>query len=433
MDNLSYELLFVILIALILCSAFFSSSETGMVSLNRYRLRHLVNKKHSGATRASKLLERTDRLIGVILIGNNLVNIFAAIVAGAIAKKFFGDWEVGNLVIMPMALTLTILIFAEVTPKTIAAVYPEKIAFPASFILRPLLTILHPFVLLVNAISNAISRLFGMDPSNNSLADHLHPEELRTVVDEAGELLNDHHQGMLLNVLDLEKSSVDDILVPRNEILGIDLEAPIEETLALIQDSEYTILPVYKGDINDVIGVLHLRNISRVLRDGREELSTRAILKHLTKPYFIPESTPLSRQLLNFQKNKARIALVVDEYGDLQGLVTLSDLLEEIVGDFVTDAAEEQEEPISLVGNGWFRIDASELLRDINRELGWKLPTNGPKTLNGLITEFLENIPEAIVSFEIGNYRFQIDELSDTRIEKALVYEKSPSTQNPAS
>ncbi|WP_096087239.1 HlyC/CorC family transporter [Agaribacterium haliotis] len=431
MDALSLEQLFAILIALLCCSAFFSSSETGMVSLNRYRLRHLVNKKHSGALRASKLLERTDRLIGVILIGNNLVNIFITLVAGKIAVKIFGDWEVGNLIIMPFVLTLVILIFAEVTPKSIAAVYPEKIAFPASMILRPLLTLSYPVVRLVNSVSNGISRIFGMDPSTASgLADHLHPEELRTVVDEAGELLNDHHQGMLLNVLDLEKSTVEDILVPRNEITGIDIEAPMDDVLAVIQDSEYTMLPVYEGDINEVIGILHLRNISRVLRDSEAELTARGIRKHLHKPYFIPESTPLSRQLLNFQKNKARMALVVDEYGDLQGLVTLSDLLEEIVGDFVTDAAEEQDEPITLVGGGWFRIDAQELVRDINRELGWKLPTDGPKTLNGVITEFLEHIPDAIVSFEIGNYRFQIDEVSDTRIEKALVFEKDSAKQH---
>ena len=426
MDSLSTEVLFGILTTLILLSAFFSSSETGMMSLNRYRLRHLANQEHHGAVRASKLLERTDRLIGVILIGNNLVNIFAAIVAGAIATKLFGNWQFGHLVVMPLILTLVILIFAEVTPKSIAAAYPEKIAFPASLLLRPLLILLYPFVWLVNAISNAISRVFGMDPSTTKLTEDLHPEVLRTVVDEAGELLNDHHQDMLLNVLDLEKSTVEDILVPRNDIVGIDLTAPMDEVLTQIQHSEYTMLPAYEGDINGVVGILHLRNISRVLRDSDGELTVRALRKHLTKAYFIPESTPLSRQLLNFQKNKARMALVVDEYGDLQGLVTLSDLLEEIVGDFVTDTAEDQEEPIALAENGWFRIDGSELVRDINRELGWKLPTDGPKTLNGLITEFLEHIPEAIVGFEIDNYRFQIDEFSDTRIEKTLVYEKNP-------
>lgn len=424
MDALSLELLFGILIALLLMSGFFSSSETSMMSLNRYRLRHLVNQKHGGAIRASALLERTDRLIGVILIGNNLVNIFATVVAGAIATKLFGDWEWGNLFLMPLVLTLVILIFAEVTPKSIAAVYPEKIAFPASFVLRPLLVLFYPFVWLVNVISNAISRLFGMDPSQTNLADHLHPEELRTVVDEAGELLSDQHQGMLLNVLDLEKATVEDILVPRNDITGIDIDNSIEEIVTTIRESEYTMLPVYQGDVNNVIGILHLRNVLRCLHDSDFELTKEGLRKHLSKPYFTPESTPLSKQLLNFQKEKARMALVVDEYGDIQGMVTLSDLLEEIVGDFVTDAAEDEDEPIVVAKNGWFSIDASEYVRDINKELGWGLPTNGPKTLNGLITEYLESIPDAIVGFEIGNYRFQIDELSETRIERALVTER---------
>ncbi len=428
MDALSLEVLFGILLALILLSGFFSSSETGMVSLNRYRLRHLVNKKHKSAIRASKLLERPDRLIGVILIGNNLVNIFATIVATAITTKIFGDWELAHYVLLPIVLTLTILIFAEVTPKSIAAVYPEKIAFPASFFLRPLLTILYPFVLFINVISNTLSRLFGMDPSQAKLTDNLHPEELRTVVDEAGELIPDQHQGMLLNVLDLEKSTVEDILVPRNEIVGINLEDSIDVILETIRNSDYTILPVFKGDINDVLGMLHMRNVARCL-DEDDTFTLQALKKNLTKPYFIPESTPLSKQLHHFQKEKKRMALVVDEYGDIQGMVTLVDLLEEIVGDFSTDVAEDQFDPIKAAGEGWFKIDASESIRDINRELGWALPTDGPKTLNGLITEFLESIPDAIVSFEIGRYRFEIDEVSDTRIEKALVFEK-PSTPN---
>ncbi len=394
-----------------------------MMSLNRYRLRHLVNQKHAGALRASRLLERPDRLIGVILIGNNLVNIFATIVAAAIAERIFGDWELATVVIMPIVLTLVILIFAEVTPKSIAAVYPEKIAFPATFALSPLLVVWYPAVWFVNVISNAISRIFGLDPSNAKLTEDLHPEELRTVVDEAGELLSDQHQGMLLNVLDLEKSSVEDILVPRNEIIGVDLQEDLSTIKHTITTSEYTMLPVYEGDINDVVGILHLRNLARSLSESGAALSRDLIRAHLSQPYFIPESTPLSKQLLNFQKEKTRMALVVDEYGDVQGMVTLVDLLEEIVGEFVTDAAVDDDEPIVALNNGWYSIDASESVRDINRELNWRLPTEGPKTLNGLITEYLENIPDAVVGFEIGQYRFQIDELSDTRIEKALVCE----------
>ena len=391
-----------------------------MVSLNRYRLKHLVNKKHPGAIRASRLLKRTDRLIGVILIGNNLVNIFATVVAAAIAKHLFGGWEWGELILMPIVLTLVILIFAEVTPKSIAAVYPEKVAFPATLVLRPLLTALYPFVWFVNVISNAISRLFGMDPSAAGMTDNLHPDELRTVVDESGELLSEQHQGMLLNVLDLEKSTVEDIIIPRNEITGIDLDGDLATIIETVKNADYTILPAYQGDINKVVGLLHMRNVARCLK-GDDAQTLIALKAELRKPYFIPESTPLTRQLMNFQSNKARMALVVDEYGDIQGMVTLVDLLEEIVGDFVTDSAVDDLDTIQDAGDGWFRIDASESVRDINRELGWKLPTDGPKTLNGLITEFLENIPDAVVSFEIGDYRFQIDQLSETRIKQALV------------
>lgn len=392
-----------------------------MLSLNPYRLKHLVKKGHKGACRSSELLHRPDRLIGVILIGNNLVNIVATIVAGIITERVFGEWAA--LVVLPLALTLVILIFAEVTPKSIAAVYPEKIAFPASIVLRPMLWACYPVVWTVNSISNGLARIFGLDTSASKMTDHLHPEELRTVVDEAGDLIPDQHQGMLLNVLDLGKATVEDILIPRNEVIGIDLEDDINKIMELIRTTEYSRLPVYEGDINKVVGILHLRNAARFIRGNDASITHDDIRKHATEPYFIPESTPLTTQLLNFQKEKRRIALVVDEYGDILGLATLVDLLEEIVGDFSTDSAEETEIGIIDTGNGWHKIDASLSIREINRELGWLLPTDGPKTLNGLIVEFLENIPDAIVSFEIGNYRFEINKLSETRIESALVFE----------
>ncbi|MFT7558936.1 MAG: Mg2+/Co2+ transporter CorB [Flavobacteriales bacterium] len=423
MNSLSTELLIALLVALIALSGFFSSSETSMMSLNRYRLRHLVNKKHRGAMRAASLLARTDRLIGVILIGNNFVNIFATVVAGIITVRLFGEWAAAA--VMPIALTIVILIFSEVTPKSIAAVYPEKIAFPASVILRPLLWALYPVVWFVNAISYAISRIFGLDPTSASLTDALRPDELRTVVDESGEHLSDQHQGMLLNVLDLEKATVEDILVPRNEVFGIDICEDIGTIMNKIRSAEFTMLPVYEGDINNVIGVLHMRNIARFISGQDNNFSHKAVREQLTAPYFIPESTPLSKQLLNFQKKKRRMALVVDEYGDIQGLATLVDLLEEIVGDFSTHANEENVDEIIPLANGWHRIDGSTSIREINRELNWKLPTGGPKTLNGLIIESLENIPDAVVSFQIANYRFEVAELADTRIEKALVSEIS--------
>lgn len=394
-----------------------------MLSLNRYRLRHLVKKEHKGATLASNLLARPERLIGVILIGNNLVNILIAMVGTAIAERYLSEWAV--IVVAPIALTLILLVFAEVTPKSIAAIFPERIAFPASYVLQPLLLLLYPFVLVVNAISNGLARLAGIDLAKAKLSDHLRPEELRTVVDEAGELIPDHHQGMLLNVLDLEKATVEDIMIPRNEVIGIDLDDDIEDIMELIRSTEYTRLPVFEGDINNVVGVLHLRNAARFIQGDNSTVTHDSIREHCSEPYFIPESTPLPTQLMNFQQQKRRTAIVVDEYGEVQGIATLVDLLEEIVGDFSTDTAEDSEPDITECEDDWFLIDGSTSIRDINRQLGWTLSTDGPKTLNGIIVEYLESIPDALVSFEVGNYRIEIVELTETRIEKAKVLEIS--------
>ena len=395
-----------------------------MLSLNRYRLRHLVKTKHRPAMRASRLLHRPDKLIGVILFGNNFVNIFATIVAGVLTTRLFGEWA--TVALLPVALTIIFLIFAEVTPKSIAAVYPEKIAFPASLVLTPLLWLFSPVVWAINTVCNAIARSFGLDPTKSAITDPLHPDELRTVVDEAGDLIPDQHQGMLLNVLDLEHATVEDILVPRNEVVGINLEDDIEAILDVFQSTEYTRIPVYEGDINTIRGVLHQRNIAKFLKsEGSTAITHQAIRDLCSAPYFIPESTPLSTQLMNFQKEKQRMAVVVDEYGDVIGLATLVDLLEQIVGDFATDAADTESPDITPHPGDRYLIDASASVRDINRNLGWELPTDGPKTLNGIILEFLENIPDANVSFEIDDYRFETKELGDTKIEKALVFAKS--------
>ncbi len=418
MNDAPLGLLFGILAILILLSGFFSSSETGMMSLNRYRLKHLTKTKNKGAVRASKLLERPDRLIGVILIGNNLVNIFATVVATVIATRMFG--EIG-LAVMPVILTLVILIFAEVTPKTIAALHPERVAFPASLILRPLLYILYPAVWLVNIISNGLARILGIDPSKASISEQLHPDELRTAVDEHGDLIPDQHQGILLNVLDLEKATVEDIMVPRNEILGLDIERSPAELLDIIRSSEYTRLPVYEGDINNIRGFLHLRNAARFIYGNDDNVTIEAILRFTRDPYFIPERTPLHTQLMNFQKEKRRIALAVDEYGDIQGLVTMEDLLEEIVGDFTTNTAEDTNQEISPLPDDWYLIDGSATIRDINRQLQWKLYAGGPKTLNGLILEHLESIPEGSLSFRVGAYQFETVKCSDKVIEVAKV------------
>lgn len=416
-------LLFGIMAALILISGFFSSSETSMMSLNKYRLRHMVNSGNKRARRVDNLLRRPDRLIGIILIGNNLVNIFAAQLATLIAIRLYGEGE-GAILLSGIVLTLIILIFAEVTPKTMAALRPEKIAFPASYVLRPLLKVLYPAVWLVNYVSNALARLFGVDPARQSMHEHLHPDELRTVVNEAGDLIPDQHQGILLNVLDLEKSTVEDIMIPRNEVFGLDLEDDVSDLLKQIRTSSHTRLPVYEGDINKVVGVLHLRNAARFIHGDDDSVSHEAIRRFSDAPYFVPEGTPLHIQLMNFQKEKHRTALVVDEYGDVMGLVTMEDLLEEIVGEFTTNVAEVDNEEITPIEDGGYEIDAGAYIRDINKELNWDLPTDGPKTLNGLIIEHLEHIPEGTVSVQMGDYLVEITERSATKIETARVYHK---------
>jgi Mg2+/Co2+ transporter CorB len=397
-------ILFSVLAALILLSGFFSSSETGMMSLNRYRLKHLQKNNHRGARRAAKLLSRPDRLIGLILIGNNLVNIAASAIATVIAIRLWGD---AGIVIATIALTLVILVFAEVTPKTIAALHPEKIAFPASFILLPLLKLCFPLVVLVNSVTNGLLRLLGFDPQHTS-DEHVSSDELRTIVTDAGQLLPNQHRDMLLNILDLEEVSVDDIMVPRNEVYGIDLASDDDTVLRSIQSSSHTRLPVWREDINEIVGVLHMRNISRII--DRQGLDRDALEREMDKPYFIPEGTPLHTQLLNFQQKKHRLGVVVDEYGEVMGLVALEDILEEIVGEFTSNLAETGD-TIFAQRDGSYIINGTATVRDINKALDWSLPTDGPKTLSGLILENLESFPDANAGLSIDAYRPEILEL----------------------
>jgi Mg2+/Co2+ transporter CorB len=407
--------------ALILLSAFFSSSETAMMSLNRYRLRHLEKKHHSGAIRAANLLRRPDRLIGMILIGNNLVNNFAAALCTLIALKLYGEDAVWTASIL---LTLVVLIFAEVTPKTIAALHPEKVAFPFSWVLKPLLIVLYPAVWLVNHMSNSLAKVFGINTTDSPITEHLHPDELRTVLNEAGDLIPDQHQEMLLNILDLEKASVEDIMIPRNEVIGLNLDDSPKKLLSQLKETNYTRIPVYEHNINNVVGIFHLRYTPRFLLND-DDLAAKnvdihaCIKQHMSKPYFVPESTPLHTQLLNFQKQKHSMALTVDEYGDIQGIVTIEDLLEEIVGDFTTNTAEIKQPDIRSLEGGWHIIEGSASIRDINRSLEWELPTDGPKTLNGLMMEYLETIPKGHISFTIAGYLFETQTISSTMIESA--------------
>jgi len=411
-------LLFSLLALLIVISAFFSSSETSMMALNRYRLRHQAKSGHRGAKRAVELLARPDKLIGVILIGNNLVNILASVIAGVVFTQLYGD---AGVFYATAALTIVILIFAEVTPKTIAALHPERVAFPASLILRPLLWLLTPLVLLVGSISNGLARLVGVETTAGGEAEHLAPEELRTVVFESGALIPSKHKGMLLNVLDLDQATVEDIMIPRNEVMGVDLENSAEEILQQLAESSYTRLPVYRGDINKVVGILHLRRAAQILRDGPDNLTAERLKSFTDEPYFVPEATPLPTLLMNFQKTKRRMGLVVDEYGEVMGIVTLEDLLEEIVGDFTASQVPSDDEEIVATGEGWYMIEGGTSIRDINRTLGWHLPTDGPKTFNGLAMEHLESIPDGNISLYILNYLVEIEEVSDKMITKARV------------
>ncbi len=382
------------------------------MSLNRYRLKHLVKQHHSGARKASKLLERPDRLIGVILIGNNFVNILASAIATVIAVRLWGD---AGIVIATASLTIIILIFAEVSPKTVAALYPEKIAFPAAYILTPLLTLTYPLVWIVNGITNGLLKLCGLSPDANS-NHNLSTEELRTLVHEAGALLPKRKQSMLLGVLELNDVTVDDIMIPKNDIQGIDLDFELDDILSRLSTTSHTRLPVYNGDINKVVGILHMRNLAQLIQQGN--VTKASILQVVHEPYFIPESTPLQTQLLNFQKESRRIGLVVDEYGDVLGIATLEDILEEIVGELSAHHRAENAD-IHPQDDDSYIIEASAFIRDINKSLSWDLPTNGPKTLNGLIIETLESIPDANVCLSINGYRVETLQMTDNLIKTA--------------
>ena len=415
MDDPSIGALFGSMILLIILSAYFSGSETAMMALNRYRLKHLANKGNSGAKRASRLLERPDRLLGVILIGNNFVNFTAASIATIIALRLLGESAVA---IAPIACTLIFLILAEVAPKTIAAAYPEKLALPSSHILRPLLWILYPLVWMVNGVSNGLLWMLGIKYEDAS-DDNLTKDELRTLVFE-GSKIADRPQNMMLGILDLDKVTVDDIMVPRPEIDGIDIDDDLEDIIIQIRSAQHTRMPVFKEDVDKIIGMLHLRNAAKFLTEGT--LSKAAMLQELEDPYFVPENTPLQTQLYNFQLRKERIGLVVDEYGDIEGIVTLEDILEEIVGEFTTDLAAISTD-IHHQDDGSYMVDGGAHIRLINRSLGWDLPQEGPKTLNGLITEYLENIPESNVCMVIGDYRIEIVQIQDNMIRTARILE----------
>jgi Mg2+/Co2+ transporter CorB len=417
LESITTLSLSIILFFLILLSGFFSSAETSMMSLNRYRLKHLAKGNHRGAKLTQKLLSRPDRLIGLILIGNNFVNILAASIATVVCVRIWGDL---GYVISTSALTIIILVFAEITPKTLAALYPEKVAFPASYLLTPIYKVLYPLVWFVIRITNSILTLLGVDMDNTG-KESINSEELKLIVNEAGALIPKRHQKMLVSILDLEKVTVEDIMIPRSEVTGIDIEEDIKDILEQLKNTIHTRLPIFYGDLDNVVGFLHARHAIKLLSLGEDELTHEKILESMTRVNFIPETTPLNIQLLNFQRKKKRIGLVVDEYGDIQGLVTLEDILEEIVGEFTTDNAASNKD-IQTNKNGSVIINASATIREINRALDWELPIEGPKTLNGIIVEYLESIPAAGTCVRLAGYPMEILQTKDNRVKSVKIW-----------
>ncbi|STX27831.1 Mg2 and Co2 transporter [Legionella beliardensis] len=405
----SLIILFLILIILIGISAFFSGSEIGMMSLNRYRLRHLAKGKNKQAMRVSSLLLRPDKLLGVILIGSTLANIVASTVATLIGQRLYGN---AGVAIATILLTLVILVISEMIPKTLAALYPQQVAFAASVPLNILHIVMAPLVQTVSWATNGILRLFGVS-LDQAQREALTADELRSVVNEAGGLLPLEHKSMLIGLLDLEKATVEDIMVPKADIVGIDLNKSWHEILDQLETAQHTRLPLYQETIDQLIGIVHVRSILNLSLE--ERLSKETLIKIADAPYFIPEETPLSTQILNFQKVKKRSSFVVDEYGDLQGLVTLEDILEEVVGEFTTDIATLGKDIIQQ-DKETVLVDASITLRHLKRLLGWQLPALGPRTLSGLIIEYLGYIPPADCCLKIENYQIEILKVSDNMV-----------------
>jgi Mg2+/Co2+ transporter CorB len=421
MAHPSLELLFGALAGLLLLAAFFAGSETALMSLNRYRLKHRASEGHRGARLAEKLLAHPDRLIGLILLLSTIVNVVTPTLVGLITFRLGGDYLVAAGV---FALTFIMLIFCEVAPKTFGALNPERLALPSAYVYTPLLLLLYPFVWATNLLANGVLRLLGVpkQQASNSLSS----EELRTVVAEAGAMIPHRHQQMLVSILDLENATVEDIMVPRNEIIGIDADDNWDRILEQLRQSQHTRLPVFEGEIDRIIGVLHMKQVVRGLARGRLDRDALIEAAGAREAYFVPSGTTLNTQLLNFQRDKRRMAFVVDEYGDIQGLVTLEDILEEIVGEFTTDPATMMHKDVHPDADGSFVANASATIRALNRSMRWNLPTDGPKTLNGLIVEFLETIPEPGTTLKLADYMLEVLQTGDNAIKTVRIRPPEP-------
>ena len=425
MDDIPISALLTALAVLLVISAFFSISEISMMSLNRYRLRHLCKQGHRGAKRASSLLAQTDKLLGVVLLGNNLVNAMAAALVTIIAVRFFGNSELA-ITIATLVVTFLILVFSEISPKVMGAAYPEQVAFPASYILKPLIRLFYPVIWFVNLFVQTLLWLLRLSPQG-AKEHKISMPELRTLVLEASGFIPKKHQSVLLNLFELEEITVDDVMTPRSQIEAINLAAEPDILWQQLTTSHHTQLPVYQDELNNIVGIVHTRKVLH--QTHGEPISLEALKQIIREPYFIPAGTPLLTQLQNFQVNQRKSGMVVDEYGELQGLVTMADILEEIVGEFTTRSPL-QATFFHAQDDGSWLIDGSSSLRDLNRKLATKFPLDGPKTLNGLILEHFEDIPEAGTSFRIADHTLEIVQTQD-RVVK--VVRLCPPSAPPAS
>jgi len=396
---------------LVLMSAFFSGSETSMMAINRYRLKHLVKEKNKSAKRVSRLLEKTDRLLGVILIGNNFTHTLSTALATVVAIRIWSD---NAVLAVTVFMTIIMIIFAEVMPKTIAALKPESIAFPSSYLLKPLSKILSPLITLVSFVSNNVTKLIGID-LDNANKDELKPEELRTLLQTSG--VPKRQEEMLMGIFDMDNLSVNDVMIPKNEIIGIDLNDEIEDIVKQLQEIDFTYIPCYLDTIDNIQGFLSLNKKAEFL--GSETKSIRSLKDELREPLFVPENTPLYKQLANFQSSGRRVGLIVDEYGDIEGIITLRSILEIIVGEITTESIEKMD--IMPQADGSYLVDGSMMIREVNRRLKWELPTEGPKTLSGLILEEIQTIPDTNVGLRIENYRIETVLIKDNVIKLAKV------------
>ncbi|WP_333855478.1 HlyC/CorC family transporter [Leclercia sp.] len=427
MEHISTTTLIITLIVMVVISANFSGSETGMMTLNRYRLRHRAKQGNRAARRVEKLLRKPDRLISLVLIGNNLVNILASALGTIVGMRLYGN---AGVAIATGVLTFVVLVFAEVLPKTVAALYPEKVAYPSSFLLAPLLILMMPLVWLLNGVTRVLMRMVGIK-ADVTISSALSKDELRTIVHESRSQISRRNQDMLLSVLDLEKVSVDDIMVPRNEIVGIDINDDWKAIVRQLTHSPHGRIVLYRDSLDDTISMLRVREAYRLMTE-KKEFTKEVMLRAADEIYYIPEGTPLSTQLIKFQRNKKKVGLVVDEYGDIQGLVTVEDILEEIVGDFTTSMSPSLAEEVTPQNDGSVLIDGSANVRELNKAFNWQMPEAEARTINGMILEALEEIPASGTRVRIGQYDIDILDVQDNMIKQVKVLPVKPLRESVA-